>query len=88
MTAHELSVHMAELGLKPGQMARLFGITPRQISVWRRDGLDEGAGGAQAAVARSLRLLRRLPQRAVLKTINAVLLEQLDATAPAIDKKT
>ena len=70
MTANEFNIAMIELGLTPPLLARLFGISGRTTRQWKARGLDEKAGGAQAAVACSLRLLRTLSnQQEVIRAI-------------------
>lgn len=78
MTPQEFKTHMEELGLNPNLLCRLFGVGRRMVGYWMHDGLDEGVGGATAAVARTLRLLNRLNRQEVKETIQAVLQEEVN----------
>jgi hypothetical protein len=81
MTSNEFNILLIELGLTPPLLARLFGVSGRTTRQWKAHGLDESAGGAQAVVSRSLRLLRTLSnQQEVIRTIQELLMTE---NAPA-----
>lgn len=87
MTAKDFNILLIELGLTPGKLGRLFGVSGRTARNWKKFGLDESAGGAQAAVASALRLLRGMAdQEAVIYAINEALAEGKTHATPIIER--
>lgn len=81
MTPTEFRTILIDYDLTLRQLALLTGVSGRLTRYWKHRGLDEDAGGAQAAVASMLRLMQKI-NRDVVKAVIAEHLQEREHHEP------